>query len=156
MSGAHTRARKLIAGARVEGISAADREWLDRHLLACPDCMSVCEESDRAIRSLRAVPVPVPPELAARTRMRVYLRLQEKHERRRGAWAMWAVCGVSWAAGIASSPYIWRGFEWVGHQAGLPPLVWKMGVVMWWAAPALLAAAGFWIEKSNWERYRMR
>lgn len=152
----HVRAGRLIAEARVEGISSGDREWLDHHLAHCPDCARLASATERALESLRALSVPLPPALASRTQLRVYLRAREMRERRSAGWALWAACGISWAVGIASSPYIWRGFEWLGHQAGLPSLLWKMGFALWWAVPALLATAAALLDRSDVEKYRTR
>src|SRR5579885_3038495 len=41
----------------------------------------------------------------------------------------------------------WRGFEWVGRQTGLPKPVWELGVVLWWAVPALIAAGAVIFER---------
>ncbi len=152
----HARAGRLIAEERVEGISGGDREWLDQHLAACPDCQRLAQATDGALGSLRAISIPLPPALASRTQLRVYLRANEMRERRSTGWAMWAACGISWAAGIASAPYVWRGFEWLGRHAGLPAMMWKMGVVLWWAVPALLAVAAALLDRSDVERYRTR
>jgi anti-sigma factor RsiW len=152
----HVRAGRLIAAERVEGISGGDREWLDRHLAQCPDCQRLANATDNALASLRALSVPLPPALASRTQLRVYLRAREMRERRSAGWLLWTACGVSWAAGIASAPYVWRGFEWLGHQAGLPPLLWKMGFALWWTVPALLATIAVLLDRSDVERYRTR
>ncbi|MBZ5577568.1 MAG: hypothetical protein LAP40_13485 [Acidobacteriia bacterium] len=152
----HGRARDLIGRERVDGISTADHEWLNGHLETCPECVRLAEATDHALQSLRALSVAIPPALANRTQLRVYLRAQDLQKRRRGGWMVWAACGVSWAAGIASAPYVWRAFEWMGHLSGLPSLVWKMGFALWWAAPALLAAGALLIDRSDGERYRTR
>jgi len=149
----HGKARHLIARDRVEGIPRDDREWLDGHLAQCPECAGVADDTERALRWLRAVAVPLPPALASRAQLRVYLRAQERRPVR---WVPWAACAVSWAAGIASSPYVWRGFEWLGRETGLPPLLWKTGFALWWAVPALLAAGAVWLEKSQGEGFRTR
>ena len=152
----HRKARRLAAQDRVEGIAAGDREWLDRHLERCAECSGFAGETDEALRSLRSFPVALPPELAGRTRLRVYLRVRDLQGQRSGQWAAWAACGVSWAVGIASAPYVWRGCEWLGHRVGLPSLMWKMGFALWWAVPALLVAGALLIERLNGERYRIR
>jgi hypothetical protein len=155
---AHVKAGRLIAEERVEGISVADRGWLDRHLAHCPDCERLASATDSVLASLRALSVPLPPALAHRTQLRVSLRARVMRERRSAGWVAWTACGVSWAAGIGSAPYVWRGFEWLGHQAGLPSLLWKMGFVLWWTVPALLAttAVAVLLDRSDVERYRTR
>jgi hypothetical protein len=137
----HTRAEGLIAKERVEGISAAEQEWLSQHLRECAQCAEVANATQQALRSLRALSIPLPRELAARTQFRVRLRAQELQAREPRWRLIWAMCGASWVAGAATAPYVWRGLEWIGHRAGLPDLVWKMGFGVWWALPAIVAAS---------------
>jgi hypothetical protein len=35
----------------------------------------------------------------------------------------------------------------MGQHAGVPDLIWQMGVALWWALPALIAIAILLIEK---------
>ena len=135
----HERALRLIAQARVEGMSETDGPWLRRHLEECDFCAEHARQTDRALRMLRTAAIPLPAGLASRTRFRVRLRAEELHEHGRGQKLLWAIAGVSWSLGIASAPWVWRAFEWVGNQAGAPKLLWEVGFVMWWAVPALLA-----------------
>jgi hypothetical protein len=142
----HSKAERLILQEHVEGIAAAEREWLDRHLEGCPACARIAAATGQTLRRMRAVSVPLPPGLAGRAQMRVYLRAQKRVPKRAG-WMVWAACGGSWAMGIVTAPYVWRGFRWLGSSAGLPDLVWKTGFGLWWAAPALLAVVILLAEK---------
>ncbi len=137
----HARAEMLIAKERVEGISATEQEWLGQHLQDCARCSASANATQQALGSLRTLRVPLPRELAARTQFRVRLRVQELQAREPRWRLIWAMCGASWVAGAATAPYVWRGLEWFGHRAGLPNLVWKMGFGVWWALPAIVAAA---------------
>jgi hypothetical protein len=137
----HTRAETLIAKERIEGISTAEREWLGQHLRECTQCAERASATQQALRSLRTVSVPLPRELAARTQFRVRLRAQELQAREPRWRLIWAMCGASWVAGAATAPYVWHGLEWIGHQTGMPNIVWKMGFGVWWAVPAIVAAA---------------
>jgi hypothetical protein len=137
----HARAEALIAKEFVEGISAAEQEWLRTHLHECARCSESASAAQKALRSLRTMSVPLPRELAARTQFRVRLRAQELQVREPRWRLIWAMCGASWVGGAATAPYVWRGLEWIGHRAGLPDLVWKMGFGVWWALPAIVAAA---------------
>jgi hypothetical protein len=137
----HERAKRLMDGERVEGIlSEANRAWLAEHLRECEQCQQAAGETERALASLRGTGVDLPRGLASRTQMRVRLRADELQERGRGNRAIWIVSGVSWVAGVASAPWVWRGFAWIGEHAGVPKTVWEMGFVLWWAVPALFAA----------------
>ena len=137
----HARAETLIAKERIEGISTAEQEWLGQHLRECTQCAERASATQQALRSLRTVSVPLPRELAARTQFRVRLRAQELQAREPRWRLIWAMCGASWVAGAATAPYVWRGLEWIGHRTGMPDLVWKMGFGVWWALPAIVAAA---------------
>lgn len=137
----HARAETLIAKERVEGISPVEQEWLSKHLGECAQCTESAHAMQQALRSLRTLSISVPRELAARTQFRVRLRAQELQAREPRWRLIWAMCGASWVAGAATAPYVWRGLEWIGHRTGMPDLVWKMGFGVWWALPAIVAAA---------------
>jgi hypothetical protein len=136
----HARAEGLIAKERVEGISAAEQEWLGQHLRECARCAESANATQQALRSLRALSISMPRELAARTQFRLRLRAQELQAREPRWRLIWAICGASWVAGAATAPYVWRGLEWIGHRAGLPDLAWEMGFGVWWALPLIVAA----------------
>ena len=137
----HERAQRLISASRVEGISPRDQAWLDAHVEACGRCAALARSTERALGSLRSLSVPIDASLVNRTRLKVYLRAQELHEEQHRTWALWISCALSWILGVASAPFVWRAFAWLGEQAGLPSLVWQIGFVMWWALPAGVAAA---------------
>ena len=135
----HARAERLIAQERVEGISAADQQWLRRHLAECASCVARAAATEQAIRSLRGLSVSLPPTLASRTQFRVRLRAEQLRSEPR--WRMvWVACGISWAFGAATAPYVWHGLEWAGHRLGVPNIVWEMGFGLWWALPAAVVA----------------
>lgn len=137
----HSRAEKLIAQDRVEGITQTERDWLAAHLRECPACAQVAQQTNDALRALRGVPIPLPRGLAARTQFRVQLRAQELREREPKRRLLWVMCTMSWGLGIATAPYVWQAFEWIGQHTGVPRLVLEFGFGLWWAIPALFAAA---------------
>jgi hypothetical protein len=150
MHESHARAESLIAKERVEGISPAEQEWLAGHLRECGQCSASVEATQQALSSLLSLQVTAPRGLAARTQFRVRLRAQEMRSARQPRWRLvYLMCGASWVAGAATAPYVWRGLEWIGHRAGLPDLVWKMGFGVWWALPAIIAAAILFAESSG-------
>lgn len=136
----HARAEKLIAQERIEGISQSERDWLAAHLRECAACAQVAQQTIDALRVLRGLPIPLPRGLAARTQFRVQLRAQEMREREPQRRLLWIMCAMSWALGIATAPYVWHAFEWVGDRMGLPRLLWEMGFGLWWTIPAVVAA----------------
>jgi hypothetical protein len=151
----HERAQQLIAQERVESISTSDSGWLAAHLQECAGCATVAQNTAAALRALRTTPIALPSGLAERTQFRVSLRVQQlRHaEPRRRALCIAAV--VSWAAGVASAPYVWRLFAWLGEHAGVPKVVWEAGFALWWAVPALVAAIVLLVEheKQTGESY---
>ena len=137
----HERAQRLLAESIVEGLRPADETWLREHLAACPGCSQEAAASQNVLRALRAVPVSVPLDLAARTQLRVRLRAQQSSPAAAGSFWLWAVTAASWLLGVFSAPLVWRGFAWLGSNFGLPKLAVEMGFVLWWAVPALVAVA---------------
>ena len=146
---AHERALQLIAQARVDGMSDTDRNWLRAHLEECDFCVEHARRTDRALRLLRTAPISLPAGLASRTQFRVRLRAQELREREPKRRALWLACGVSWIFGVASAPYVWSLFQWLGQRTGVPKLVWEVGFGLWWSIPALFAVAVLLMESSR-------
>ena len=152
----HARAEALIAKDRVEGISPVEQDWLAAHLRECAQCNAKAEATQQALRSLLSSHITAPRGLAARTQFRVRLRAQEMQSVRQPRWRLvYMMCGASWVAGAATAPYIWRGLEWLGHRAGVPDLVWKMGFGVWWALPAIIAAAILFAESAGTQSSRV-
>jgi hypothetical protein len=144
----HARAEQLIAQERIEGISFADQNWLRQHLAECASCAARAAASEQALRSLRALSVSLPKTLASRTQFRVRMRAQQLRGEPR--WRLvWVACGISWAFGAATAPYVWRGLEWAGHRMGLPNIVWELGFGLWWALPAAVVAVILLMESTG-------
>jgi len=137
----HARAEKLIAQERIEGISQAERDWLAGHLRECAPCAQIAQQTGYALRTLRGISVSLPRGLAARTQFRLQLRAQEMREREPKRRLLWIMCATSWALGIATAPYVWHAFQWIGDRTGAPRLLLEFGFGLWWAIPALFAAA---------------
>jgi hypothetical protein len=137
----HSRAEKLVAQERVEGISQSERDWLAAHLRECQSCAQIAQQTRDVLRVLRGMPIPLPRGLAERTRFRVQLRAQELRAREPKRRLLWIMCAMSWGLGIATAPYVWQAFEWIGQHTGAPRLVLEFGFGLWWAIPALFAAA---------------
>jgi hypothetical protein len=145
----HVRAEQLIARQRVEGISEGERLWLEEHLETCAQCAEVATATERGIRALRALSIPVPSALASRTQFRVRLRASELQARGPHWRLLWVACGVSWVFGAATASYVWHGLEWLGHRAGLPDFVWKISFGVWWTLPAIVVVVALLFEKTG-------
>jgi hypothetical protein len=145
----HARAERLMAQERVEEISAAERAWLAEHLDECTRCAAMASVTEQALAALRASSVDLPRGLASRTQMRVRMRAEELRERAPGRKLLWAITAMSWGLGVATAPWVWRGFEWLGQHTGVPKPLWEMGFVLWWGIPAMIAAAAVILEKKD-------
>jgi hypothetical protein len=146
----HTRAKQLIAQQRVESISADEHAWLSAHLAECEACAAAQSQTANALATFRSLNIELPKNLAARTQLRVRLRAEELPARNPGRLLLWAIAGVSWLLGLASAPLVWRGFEWLGGELGLPKIVWQLGVALWWLVPGIVATGAVLLQK--WAR----
>ncbi|MGD0696471.1 MAG: hypothetical protein ABSB82_16740 [Terriglobia bacterium] len=137
----HDKAKSLIVAARVEGISAAGRDWLDAHLETCRACSAWAESVERSITVLRTVSVPVDPCLIDRTRLRVHVRAQELRKHAEQMRALWISCALSWALGVVSAPLLWEGLKWMGQRLALPEAVGLVAFPVLWTVPAAFVGA---------------
>ena len=135
----HGRARDWIARRQIEGLSAEQQHWLDAHLLECESCAAEAGKLIEALSTLRSLHLDLPRNLASRTQMRVRLRAEELREYAPANRLIWVVAAASWIFGLATAPFVWRGFDWLGQQTGAPRLLLQFGFVLWWGVPALLA-----------------
>lgn len=145
----HERALQLVAKARVESLADSERDWLNAHLQACEFCNEQARQTDWALRMLRTAAIPVPADLAGRTQFRVRLRAMELREREPKRRLLWLACGASWVFGMASAPYVWRLFEWLGQLTGAPKFVWEIAFGLWWVIPAAFAVIVMLLENSR-------
>ena len=137
----HDRARQLIAADRVEGISAAEREWLDRHLEACTPCAEEAEAVAVAIDLLRASPVLADANMVRRTRLALRQRAEHAGIARTRAVPLWIAGALSVAWMFLTIPFGWWAFAWLGHAARVPEPVWQGTFLMCWFLPATLVTA---------------
>jgi hypothetical protein len=100
------------------------------------------------LSALRTINIDVPRNLAGRTQLRVRMRSRLR-ERSPANRLIWAVAIMSWTFGLATAPFVWRGFAWLGSELHLPKLVWIAGVALWWIVPALVAAGVVLLEQRS-------
>jgi len=74
------------------------------------------------------------------------MELREREPKRR---MLWLACAASWIFGIASAPYVWRVFEWIGQLTGMPKLVLEIGFGLWWTIPAVFAVIVLLLESAR-------
>jgi hypothetical protein len=148
----HARAKDLIAQQRVEHVSSDDERWLNAHLAECESCAEQQRQLNESLSALRTMQFDLPPNLASRTQLRVRMRAEELREHGPANRLIWAVAIMSWVFGLATAPFVWRGFAWLGGELHLPKLVWAAGVVLWWIVPGIVAAGMVVLQKRGLAR----
>jgi len=136
----HVRAKEWTSRKLVEGLSRDEERLLSAHLAECAPCTREEAALGEALSALRSLPIELPRNLAGRAQMRVRMRTEELREQGPASRLIWAVAAVSWIFGLATAPFVWRAFAWLGEQTGAPKLLLQFGFLLWWAMPALLAA----------------
>jgi len=136
----HVRARNLIAQGGIEHVSSDDQRWLEAHLAECESCANEQRQLRESLSALRTMHLDLPANLAARTQFRVRMRAEELREKEPAKKFVWAIAAVSWALGVSTAPWVWRGIEWLGQETGAPKLLLQAGFVLWWSVPPMIAA----------------
>ena len=137
----HERAKRLILERRVEGLSAGDQEWLEQHLDACAGCAAQAQSVEQCVGSLKSLRAELDPAVIQAARRRVRLRAGEIQAQRARLSPVWVALVVSGAWTLLLTPYLWRGFEWVGRSFRLADGVWATAFLVWWFLPATAIAA---------------
>jgi predicted anti-sigma-YlaC factor YlaD len=136
----HVRAKKLLAQGCIEHVSSDDQRWLQAHLAQCESCANAQRQLRESLSALRTMHLDLPANLASRTQFRVRMRAEELHEKEPAKKFVWAIAAVSWALGVSTAPWVWRGIEWLGQETGAPRLLLQAGFVLWWSVPPMIAA----------------
>jgi hypothetical protein len=136
----HTRAKKIIAQQHIEPASSDDVNWLNAHLADCESCAAEQLQLRQSLSALRTMHLDLPPNLASRAQFRVRMRAEELREKEPAKTFVWAIAAVSWALGVSTAPWVWRGIEWLGQETGAPKLLLQAGFVLWWSVPPMIAA----------------
>jgi predicted anti-sigma-YlaC factor YlaD len=132
----HDEARELIALG--EGFSDAQQAWLQAHLDECEACRHYAEVASGVVRSLRSMPLAADSGLVRATQMRVRFHASRLRETQERLWLVGMAClGVGLSATL-TVPLLWRLFAWIGESAGVSTLVWQVGFIFFFIAPALV------------------
>ncbi len=137
----HGRAARLILDAQIDEISDSDREWLANHMETCVACAAHAASIQATVRFVRSAPVELDPAVVSKTRTMVQQRARDLHQGTTSRVLLGLAVVLSWAWIIASTPYLWRGLEWISTKIGVPRLIWQMAFGLWWVLPALALAA---------------
>jgi hypothetical protein len=139
-NGLHTRAKNLIAQQYIEPVSSDDERWLNAHVAECESCAAEQLQLRQSLSALRTMHLDLPTNLASRAQFRVRMRAEELREKEPAKKFVWAIAAVSWALGVSTAPWVWRGIEWLGQETGAPKLLLQAGFVLWWSVPPMIAA----------------
>jgi predicted anti-sigma-YlaC factor YlaD len=144
---AHERARRLIASAGPDALSAdrfsdqlSSNAWLAGHLETCASCRAFAENAAETIHGLRAIPIAAGRSLVSTTQTRVRRRALELQRHRERLWLVAVSCTAVTLCALLSTFVLWRGFEWLGARAELAPSILQVAFLVFCMMPALLAA----------------
>jgi predicted anti-sigma-YlaC factor YlaD len=133
---AHQQAREVIA-CGTHKVTDLQQDWLRAHLHGCESCRDYAQAAEQFVRSLRSVPFAADRALVRTTQLRVGLhaqRLRQQQERLRLVGMACILVGLSTAI---TTPFLWRGWQWLGEWARVPNPVWQVGFIVFSISPAL-------------------
>jgi predicted anti-sigma-YlaC factor YlaD len=138
----HDEARELIAlaGAKNEGLSDTQQNWLRSHLQECAACRDYAEAVGRVVRGLRSQPLAADSRLVRATQMRVRARTLELQRQQERMWVICVCCAAVTLGTVVTTLVLYRGFAWMGQQVRLPGPVWQIGLLALGLMPAIVAA----------------
>ncbi len=138
----HQHAREMIACGS-QGLTDSELTGLRAHLDGCASCRDYAAAAERLVRSLRSVPVAADLALVRTTQMRVRLHAQQLRQRQERLWLVWMSCILVGLSAAITTPFLWRGFQWLGEWARVSSPVWQVGFMVFWISPALAASLIF-------------
>jgi hypothetical protein len=136
------RARELIACGS-QGLTDSQQTWLTSHLDGCAPCRDYAQAAEQFVRSLRSVPVAADLALVRSTQMRVRVHADQLRQRQERLWLVWVSCILVGLSAAITTPFLWRGFQWLGERAQVSSPVWQVGFAFFWISPALAASLIF-------------
>jgi hypothetical protein len=138
----HQRAREFIACGS-QGLTDSEQTWLRTHLDACRSCHDYAQAAEHLVRSLRSVPIAADPFLVCSTQMRVRVHADQLRQKQERLWFVCMSCILVGLSAAITTPFLWRGFQWLGEWARVSSPVWQVGFMVFWISPALAASVIF-------------
>jgi predicted anti-sigma-YlaC factor YlaD len=138
----HQEARELIAYGS-QGLTDSQQTRLRAHLDGCAACRDYAQAAEQFVRSLRSVPVAADLALVRTTQMRVRQRAHQLRHSQERMWLVWMSCVLVGLSTAITTPFLWRGFQWLGEWARVSSPVWQVGFMVFWISPALAASLIF-------------
>lgn len=136
----HEKARFLLHGSLVEGISLDDRHWLDAHVGQCAECARYADLSTRAVRALDWVAIELDPAAELRVENVVRSRAEEMRSAKSRGRSLWIGTGVAIFLTFMGSALTWHAIAGLASQWDLPSRVWQIVFAAFWLLPSLLLA----------------
>ena len=140
----HARVQEIMLQSRAERWhrTAEQESLLQGHLAECAGCARHMEGIQTSLREVQAVSASIAAgaTLVRSTQLRVRARARELQKQEEFMQPLWiaAVFAFLWAGG--SMPFLYQGFQWLGHSSNLPGMVWVSGFLVMSLMPA--AAVG--------------
>ena len=138
----HQQARELIACGS-QGLTDSQQTWLRTHLDECASCQNYAQAAEQVVRSLRSVPIAADPSLVRSTQTRVRLHAHQLRQKQERLWFVCMSCILVGLSAAITTPFLWRGFQWLGEWARVSSPVWQVGFMVFWISPALAASLIF-------------
>jgi hypothetical protein len=145
----HERALELMIELKASWSSSVEsaefesqREWLNAHLADCANCAEQKDGLTQAVRDMRmsSYSIMASQNLVRSTQLRVRARAWELRQQKDNLRPLWISCVLAFAWALLSMPFLWQGFEWLGHYEKMPDVVWQTGFVVMTLMP--IAAVG--------------
>ena len=98
--------------------------------------------SNLSARCVQCPSPPISPWFAQPRCECVYMPTNCDREQER-LWLVWMSCILVGLSAAITTPFLWRGFQWVGEWARVSSPVWQVGFMVFWISPALAASLIF-------------
>lgn len=151
----HARAHELMMDARIDELSATDRQWLEAHLSDCLECSRFSASLDDAVSAVRLPAVMASTSLVRATQTRVRARALEMHSQTAAMRPLWIAVALVFATAALTMPLVWSAFAWLGTALSLSRLEWSVGFVFAGLAPSLAASLLLIASGMNRARFRV-
>ena len=135
--------KDLLLESRLQELEAEECRAVELHISNCVGCTAHLAAINFAKQTVHSIlsNILAGPDLVRATQLhtRAYaIELRQEEERMSPLWISAAAAGA-WA--LLSLPLAWQGFEWIGHHAELPTMVWQSSAVVAWLMPVGMLTA---------------
>jgi hypothetical protein len=136
----HEKARFLLDRSLVEGISPADRHWLDAHVGQCAECGRYSDLSARTVGALDWFAIELDPAAALRVENVIRSRAEGMRSAEAHAKKLWIGTAVAIFLTFTGSAVTWHASAGLASQWNLSSRVWQIVFATFWLLPSLLLA----------------